>query len=81
MNRAQRRQRARITRQLHTHIAKHGIETLLDQLYGPGSWSFDAHEQLWIVPDTKDTGPGRAYCCVRANGDWFKARLDAEHTQ
>ena len=54
---------------------------MLDKMFGPGSWRYDAREQLWIVPDAKDTGPGRAYYCVRANGDWFKARLDAEHTQ
>jgi hypothetical protein len=34
-----------------------------------------------IVPDTQHVGPGRSYYCVRANGDWFKARLDGEYTQ
>ena len=72
MNRAQRRQRDNLTRQLRA---------MLDKMFGPGSWRYDAREQLWIVPDAKDTGPGRTYYCVRANGDWFKARLDAEHTQ
>ena len=81
MNRAQRRQRDNLTRQLRAHIAEHGIEAMLDKMFGPGSWRYDAREQLWIVPDAKDTGPGRAYYCVRANGDWFKARLVAEHTQ
>lgn len=81
MNRAQRRQRDNLTRQLRAHIAEHGIETMLDKMFGPGSWRYDAREKLWIVPDAKDTGPGRTYYCVRANGDWFKARLDAEHTQ
>ena len=59
----------------------HIVVDLLDKMFGPGSWRYDAREQLWIVPDATDTGPGRAYYCVRANGDWFKARLDAEHTQ
>lgn len=70
-----------MTQQLRANIAKHGIEPMLDKIFGPGSWRYDAHEHLWIVPDTKYTGPGRSYYCVRANGDWFKARLDGEHTQ
>lgn len=81
MNRAQRRQRERMTQQLRANIAKHGIEPMLDKMFGPGTWRYDADEKLWIVPDTKDAGPGRAYYCVRANGDWFKARLGGEHTQ
>ncbi len=81
MNRTQRRQREQMTRQLRAHIAKHGIEPMLDQMFGPGSWRYDANEHLWIVPDTQDAGPGRAYFCIRANGDWFKARLGVEHTQ
>lgn len=81
MNRTQRRQRERITRKLRAHIALHGIEPFLDQLFGPGSWTYDAREHLWIVPDTKYPGPGRAYYCIRANGDWFKARLGQEYTQ
>lgn len=81
INRSQSRQRKRMTLQLRASIAKHGIEPMLDKLFGPGSWRYDADEQLWIVPDTKYSGPGRTYYCVRANGDWFKARLDGVHTQ
>jgi hypothetical protein len=47
----------------------------------PSSWRYDPDEKLWIVPDTNHTEPGRSCYCVRANGDWFKARLDGEHTQ
>lgn len=81
MNRRQRREREHMTRQLRAHIARHGIEHVLDKMFGPGSWRYDADEELWIVPDTQHVGPGRYYYCVRANGDWFKARLDGEHTQ
>lgn len=81
MNRQQRRERERMARQLRAHITRHGIEPVLDRMFGPGSWRYDADEELWIVPDTQHTGPGRSYYCVRANGDWFKARLDGEHTQ
>lgn len=81
MNRQKRRERERMTRQLRAHIARHGIEPVLDKMFGPGSWRYDADEELWIVLDTHHVGPGRSYFCVRANGDWFKARLDGEHTQ
>lgn len=81
MNRAQRRQHQQMTRRLRVYVSKHGIEPMLDKMFGPGSWRYDADEHLWIAPDTKDTGPGRSYYCVRANGDWFKARLDGAHTQ
>jgi len=81
MNRAQRRQREKVTQQLRARIATHGIEWFLDSLFGPGSWRYDADEQLWVVPDRDYAGPGREYFCVRANGEWFKARLGEEHTQ
>lgn len=76
MNRAQRRQREKITQRLRDHIAAHGIESFLDKLFGPGRWQYDPHEKLWIAPDTAYDGPGRRYYCVRANGDWFHAQLD-----
>ena len=69
MNRQQRRERERMTRQLRAHIARHGIEPVLDKMFGPGSWRYDPDEELWIVPDTQHVGPGRSYYCVRANGD------------
>lgn len=81
MNREQRRQRARVTRLLRANIAKNGIENFLNQLFGVGSWEYDAEENLWIVPDKKYTGTGHAYYCVRADGTWFKARMGAEHAQ
>lgn len=81
MNREQRRQRARVTRLLRADIAKNGIENVLNQLFGVGSWEYDAEENLWIVPDKKYTGAGREYYCVRADGTWFKARMGAEHAQ
>ena len=37
MNRAQRRQRDHLTRQLRAHIAEHGIEAMLDKMFGQGS--------------------------------------------
>ena len=37
MNRAQRRQRDNLTRQLRGHIAEHGIEAMLDKMFGQGS--------------------------------------------
>lgn len=81
MNRQQRRQRARIMRLLRADISRNGIGSMLDRIFGPGSWRYDAREHLWIVPDSNYQGPGRAYYCVRANGDWFQALLGPEHTQ
>lgn len=81
MNRAQRRQHEKIAQRLRESIATHGIEAFLDKTFGPGCWQYDAREHLWIVPDRQYTGPGRSYYCVRANGDWFKARLDGERVQ
>ncbi|CBJ41551.1 hypothetical protein [Ralstonia solanacearum] len=81
MNQSEQRQRAWMTQQLHANIARHGIEPMLDKLFGPGSWRYDAREGLWIVPDTKYVGPGRSYYCVRANGDWFKAQVGEEIMQ
>jgi hypothetical protein len=81
MNRAQRRQREKVTQRLREHIATHGIESFLNQMFGPGGWQYDAREQLWIVPDAAYTGPGRRYYCVRANGDWFGAQFDDEQMQ
>ena len=81
MNRQQRRERGRRTLQLLAHIARNGIEPVLDKMFGPGSWRYDADEEFWIGPDTQHIGAGRSYFCVRANGDWFKARRDGEHTQ
>ena len=81
INRAQRRERDRVTAALKQRIAKHGIEPMLDRIFGANTWQYDARENLWIVPDKRYPGPGREYYCVRATGDWFKARLGQEHTQ
>jgi hypothetical protein len=81
MSREQRRERERITRTLQRDIAKNGIESLLTRLFGTNTWTYDKQENLWIVPDRHDSGPGRAYYCIPADGSWFKARLEQEHTQ
>ncbi|MDE2259877.1 MAG: hypothetical protein KGK17_06095 [Betaproteobacteria bacterium] len=81
MNRAQRRALAPMKRGIELRLANGGMPDFLDTLFGPGTWSYDAREHLWIVPDKKYKGPGHAYYCVRANGDWFKARVPEGHTQ
>lgn len=81
MNRALRRERDRIKRALDRDIARHGIGSLLTRIFGDGQWTYDAREQLWIVPDHKRSGAGREYYCVRADGTWFKAVLEEGHTQ
>lgn len=81
INRAQQRERDRVTAALKQRTAKHGIGPMLDRIFGANSWQYDDREKLWIVPDKRYQGPGREYYCVRATGDWFKARLGQEHTQ
>ena len=81
MNREQRRQRERVTRLLRADIEKNGIGNFLSRLFGVDSWEYDAKEHLWIVPDNKFSGPGREYYCVRADGSFFKAHMNAEHIQ
>jgi hypothetical protein len=81
MNRTQRRQRAQMLGKLKTHIAKHGVESVLSRIFGPGSYTYDAQEKLWIVPNHKYTGPGKEFYCVNAQGDWFMANLPDSRTQ
>ena len=81
MNRSVRRQHHRITRQLQQAIASNGIELMLARLFGATEWHYDAQENLWIVPDNKYRVAGREFYCVRADGSWFKARLQQEQTQ
>ena len=81
LNRIERRQRQRITRQLQQAIASNGIESMLPRLFGVTEWRYDEREKLWVVPDNKYRGADREFYCVRADGSWFKARLDQEHTQ
>ncbi len=81
LTRTQQRQRERMLRRLRRSIAQNGIESMLTRIFGADTWSYDAREQLWIVPDRRYTGPGRSYYCVRANGDWFKATLPEGMTQ
>ena len=81
LSRAQRREKERFAKQLHKLIASQGVGRVLDQIFGAGAWTYDAQEQLWIIPDTKYRGEGRSYFCLRANGDWFKAVLPGEHAQ
>jgi hypothetical protein len=70
-----------MTQQLRANIARHGIEPMLDKIFGPGSWRYDADGQLRILPDTQHSGSGRSCYCVRANGGWLKAQIDGGQTQ
>jgi hypothetical protein len=81
LNRTQRRQKAQMTRKLQKHIAQHGIESVLNRIFGGNSYTYDAQEKLWIVPNVKYSGPGKEYYCVNAKGDWFMANLPDTCTQ
>jgi hypothetical protein len=54
---------------------------LLGNMFSYGTWRYVPDQQLRIVPDAKDTRPGRAYFCVHVNSEWFTARLDGAHIQ
>ena len=77
----QQAQRRAMTAELQRAIATHGIEPLLDRLFGAGNYYFDPIEQLWITPDRQHRGPGRGFWCFRADGSWFKACLPEEDVQ
>ena len=77
----QQAQRRAMTAHLQRAIATHGIEPLLDRLFGAGNYYFDPIEQLWITPDRQHRGPGRGFWCFRADGSWFKACLPEEDVQ
>lgn len=77
----QQAQRRAMTAKLQRAIATHGIEPLLDRLFGAGNYYFDPIEQLWITPDRQHRGPGRGFWCFRADGSWFKACLPEEDVQ
>ena len=77
----QQAQRRAMTAKLQRAIATHGIEPLLDRLFGAGNYYFDPIEQLWITPDRQHRGPGRGFWCCRADGSWFKACLPEEDVQ
>ena len=77
----QQAQRRAMTAKLQRAIATHGIEPLLDRLFGAGNYYFDPIERLWITPDRQHRGPGRGFWCFRADGSWFKACLPEEDVQ
>lgn len=77
----QQAQRRAMTAELQRAIATHGIEPLLDCLFGAGNYYFDPIERLWITPDRQHRGPGRDFLCIRPDGSWFKACLPEEDVQ
>ena len=77
----QQAQRRAMTAHLRRAIATHGIEPLLDRLFGAGNYYFDPIEQLWNTPDRQHRGPGRGFLCIRPDGRWFKACLPEEDVQ
>jgi hypothetical protein len=50
-----------------------GITRFLDDLLGRGNYSYDAHEDVWVTPDDKHSGPGRGFVVIRRGGSWFTA--------
>jgi hypothetical protein len=42
------------------------MEKLLDDLFGPGGWTYDPTEDVWIAPNSR--GPG--VVVIKRGGDW-----------
>lgn len=80
-NAARIRALTRIKRESRHCLANGGMPRFLDQVFSPGTWSYDQREQLWIAPDPAYRGPGREYYCINAQGDWFKARFPEREAQ
>lgn len=43
------------------------MERFLNVLFGPGSWTYDATADVWLVPDSNH--PGR-YLQIKRGGTW-----------
>ena len=77
----QRKEVARVKRQLQKMLADGGMPDFLDRIFGRGNWRHDDRENLWIVPDREYLGPDRRYYCIDIKGDWFMARLPGDGAQ
>jgi hypothetical protein len=47
-----------------------GMAEFLDQCFGAGGWAYDEQCAVWVAPDRRHTGPGRAFFVVTLGGDW-----------
>lgn len=81
LSRKMRRETASLKRKFQRSFANGGMPDFLDKMFGPGKWSYDEREKLWVVPDTKYRGPGRQYYCINIKGDWFTAKMPDEVAQ
>jgi len=69
----------REARALRRHLSKDsGMARFLDDLVGPGRWTYDATEDVWLVPDKDHHGPGRGYTVLKRGGNWFKSVVPDE---
>jgi hypothetical protein len=58
------------------------MERFLEGCFGSDHGAFyDAHADLWIVPDRTYQGPGFAFMAVRSDRSWFKGVVPAEAFQ
>jgi hypothetical protein len=74
--------RARLTPALMAQLeaalqSDEGMTLYLTRLFGANSFTYDADEDVWIVPDKTHSGDGRGFLVMRRGGHWFKAVLPA----
>jgi len=68
----------RLTRALRT---KAGMARFLTRLFGPNGWTYDAHEDCWIVNDHQHDGPGHGCLVVQRGGSWRAVVIPDEALQ
>jgi predicted RNA-binding protein YlxR (DUF448 family) len=49
---------------------REGMARLLDKIFGVGAWIYDESENVWIIPDPKHKGPGRAFFILQHDHSW-----------
>jgi hypothetical protein len=61
------RERRRLEKQLRRKFQQTDLmNKLMDDLFGPGGWTYDPIEDVWIAPNNQ--GPG--VVVVKRGGDW-----------
>ena len=64
-----------MTRALRKRLQKilqtnEGMTRFLNDLFGVGQWEYDAVDDVWITPDKKYSGEGRAVLVIERGGSW-----------
>ena len=58
-------------REIEDRLRAMPMEVFLDRVFGPGKAVYDESANLWIVPDSKYTGPDFGFVAVRPDKSFF----------